>query len=76
MLLYCVRHGQSVDNAEGRIQGQSGSGLSELGRRQSRAVAEALGGCSLELSQGHARLLEANEISHLEGIGLGTKGEL
>jgi broad specificity phosphatase PhoE len=42
MHLYCVRHGQSLFNAEGRIQGQLGSGLSELGRRQSRAAAETL----------------------------------
>ena len=42
MLFYCVRHGQSLYNAEGRIQGQSGSGLSELGRRQSQAAAQVL----------------------------------
>jgi len=42
MLFYCVRHGQSRFNAEGRIQGQSDSGLSDLGQRQSLAVAEVL----------------------------------
>jgi broad specificity phosphatase PhoE len=42
MLLYLVRHGESTFNAEGRIQGQSDPLLSELGRRQSRAVAVAL----------------------------------
>jgi broad specificity phosphatase PhoE len=42
MLLYLVRHGESTYNAEGRIQGQADVPLSELGRRQSEAVAEAL----------------------------------
>jgi len=42
MLLYCIRHGQSIYNAEGRIQGQSDVPLSPLGRRQSEAVAAAL----------------------------------
>jgi probable phosphoglycerate mutase len=42
MILYCVRHGQSVYNAEGRIQGQSDIPLSDLGHDQSRAVAKAL----------------------------------
>lgn len=39
MILYCVRHGESVFNAEGRIQGQLDPPLSDLGHAQSRAVA-------------------------------------
>jgi len=42
MFLYLVRHGESTHNAEQRIQGQSDAALSELGRRQSEAVADAL----------------------------------
>lgn len=42
MLLYCVRHGESTYNAEGRVQGQSDVPLSPLGLRQGAAVAEAL----------------------------------
>ncbi len=42
MILYCIRHGQSTYNAEGRIQGQSDIPLSELGFRQSEAAAQAL----------------------------------
>lgn len=42
MILYCVRHGQSVFNAEGRIQGQFDVPLSELGRQQAEAVAHAM----------------------------------
>jgi broad specificity phosphatase PhoE len=42
MILYCVRHGQSIYNAEGRIQGHCDVGLSPLGLQQSEALAEAL----------------------------------
>ena len=43
MILHCVRHGESTYNAEGRLQGQSDRPvLSERGRRQSAAAAEAL----------------------------------
>ncbi|MBN1395494.1 MAG: histidine phosphatase family protein [Pirellulales bacterium] len=42
MILYLIRHGESIYNAEGRVQGQSDAPLSELGRRQSRAVADAM----------------------------------
>ena len=42
MWLYCVRHGESVHNAEGRIQGQLDVPLSDFGRRQGEAIAEAL----------------------------------
>jgi probable phosphoglycerate mutase len=42
MILYCVRHGETVFNAVGRIQGQTNSELSELGRRQCQLVAKAL----------------------------------
>lgn len=41
MLLHLVRHAESEYNAEGRIQGQSDVPLSELGRGQSLAVADA-----------------------------------
>jgi broad specificity phosphatase PhoE len=40
--LVLVRHGESRWNAEGRIQGQSCNGLSELGFAQAEAVASAL----------------------------------
>ena len=43
MILYCVRHGESAFNAEGRIQGQTDAPLSPLGVRQSQALAAALG---------------------------------
>lgn len=48
MILYLIRHGESAYNAEGRIQGQQDPPLSELGRRQSEALAAALGELGIE----------------------------
>ncbi len=48
MILYCVRHGESTYNAEGRVQGQSDVPLSELGLRQAHAVAAALAEAPIE----------------------------
>jgi broad specificity phosphatase PhoE len=42
MKLLLIRHGESVANAEGRLQGQIDSLLSDLGREQARALAERL----------------------------------
>lgn len=44
MILYCVRHGESTYNVEGRLQGQSDAPrLSPLGLKHAAAVAETLG---------------------------------
>lgn len=49
MILYCIRHGETTFNAEGRLQGHSQTpALSPLGRRQSEAVAGALADKSIE----------------------------
>ncbi len=48
MLLYCIRHGESTYNAEGRVQGHLNIPLSELGRRQAAAVAEVCQGFDAE----------------------------
>jgi broad specificity phosphatase PhoE len=48
MIIHCIRHGQSVYNAEGRIQGQSNVPLSDLGLRQSQAAADALAGLPID----------------------------
>ncbi len=42
MFLYCVRHGETIFNSEGRIQGQLDTPLSPLGLRQCQAVTAAL----------------------------------
>ena len=39
-----VRHGETVWNAEGRVQGQLDIPLNDVGRAQARATAEALAG--------------------------------
>ena len=39
MLQYLVRHGESVSNLEGRVQGQEDVELSDLGRAQARQMA-------------------------------------
>ena len=41
MILYCVRHGETVFNSGGRIQGQLDTPLSELGQRQCLAITAA-----------------------------------
>jgi 2,3-bisphosphoglycerate-dependent phosphoglycerate mutase len=41
MLIYCIRHGESTYNAIGRLQGHLNVPLSDLGRRQAAALAEA-----------------------------------
>ncbi|MFN2227842.1 MAG: histidine phosphatase family protein [Anaerolineae bacterium] len=43
MKLLLIRHGESVANAEGRLQGQFDSPLSDEGRAQARALARRLG---------------------------------
>jgi probable phosphoglycerate mutase len=48
MILYCIRHGESLFNAEGRIQGQLDTELSPHGIRQSEAVGEFLADKALD----------------------------
>jgi 2,3-bisphosphoglycerate-dependent phosphoglycerate mutase len=47
MKLHLIRHGESISNAEGRIQGHLEVPLSALGRRQAEAAAETLADLSL-----------------------------
>jgi probable phosphoglycerate mutase len=49
MLLYCIRHGETTFNAEGRIQGQHDTQLSPLGKMQSEAIARALADSAIEV---------------------------
>jgi probable phosphoglycerate mutase len=48
MILYCIRHGESTFNADGRIQGHLDPPLSELGHRQAAALAAAYGKLPIE----------------------------
>lgn len=40
--LVLIRHGESIWNGRGRVQGQLGTGLSATGRKQAEAVAAQL----------------------------------
>jgi probable phosphoglycerate mutase len=48
MLLYLIRHGQSLFNAEKRIQGQTDIALSPFGEKQSLALAAAFRGLPID----------------------------
>lgn len=64
MKLLCVRHGETVFNQAGRIQGQFDSQLSPLGRRQCVAVAEALAGEAIDavIASPLTRALESAQV--------------
>lgn len=64
MILHCIRHGESTFNAEGRVQGHLDVRLSDLGRRQAEAAAQALAGQRVEVV--HASPLQrALETAHI-----------
>jgi broad specificity phosphatase PhoE len=48
MVVYLIRHGESVFNAEGRIQGQTDIPLSDFGRQQAAVLAKALNPLSID----------------------------
>jgi 2,3-bisphosphoglycerate-dependent phosphoglycerate mutase len=48
VLLFLIRHGESLYNIEGRIQGQSDVELSPLGLRQADTIAEFLSAVSID----------------------------
>jgi len=63
-VIYLARHGETADNAEGRVQGTIDTPLNERGREQARALAEhaaGLGVAALYSSQ-LARALETAQI--------------
>lgn len=79
MLLYCVRHGETTFNAEGRIQGQLDTQLSELGKKQALAVARALAKEPIELviSSPLARAYTTAEpLAKLLGVDIRTDDRL
>jgi broad specificity phosphatase PhoE len=79
MIQYCIRHGESVYNAEGRIQGQSDVPLSDFGRKQGEAVATAMAALPIEVvfSSPLRRALEtAREIAEPRGLEIRTDPRL
>jgi broad specificity phosphatase PhoE len=71
MKLLLIRHGQSIANAEGRLQGQFDSPLTDLGREQARALARRLLREGWGVSAFYASdLSRAAETADLLGAGL------
>jgi broad specificity phosphatase PhoE len=48
--IYIVRHGETMWNAEGRIQGHTDVDLTELGKEQARATARRLSGVHFDVA--------------------------
>lgn len=48
--IYIVRHGETIWNAEGRIQGHTDVGLTDRGRDQARATARRLAGAHFDVA--------------------------
>jgi broad specificity phosphatase PhoE len=69
-VLLLVRHGETDWNAEGRLQGHTDTALNDLGRRQARALAEALTGETLEAVYA-SDLARARETAEIVGVQLG-----
>jgi broad specificity phosphatase PhoE len=79
MLVYLVRHGESVSNAERRIQGQSDVPLSPLGLEQSQALAEAFRPLAIEVvfsSPLSRALVTAETIASAVGVPVQTDDRL
>jgi broad specificity phosphatase PhoE len=70
-LIYLARHGETADNADGRVQGSIDTPLNERGREQARALAERTAGLGLRAlySSQQGRALETARIVG-ERIGL------
>jgi probable phosphoglycerate mutase len=70
MLLLLVRHGQSLGNIEGRIQGHDDP-LTDLGRRQAKAVADHLAAGQLITHLYTSPLDRAMETASIIGAAVG-----
>jgi alpha-ribazole phosphatase len=60
-VLYIARHGRTVANAEGRLQGRIDLPLDDLGRRQADCLARTLAGADLVLSSPLLRAVQTAE---------------
>ena len=56
MKLYIIRHGETVWNTEGRLQGKADIELNENGIRLARVTAEAMRDISFDLEIGRAHV--------------------
>jgi len=64
-VVYLIRHGETGHNRDGRVQGQTESELSELGREQARLVGERLRGVDFikAFSSPRLRAVETHRIA-------------
>jgi probable phosphoglycerate mutase len=77
MHLLLIRHGESVANAEGRLQGQFDSPLNDAGRAQARALGRRLQADGWDLDALYASdLCRAAETAAILGEMLGVAVEL
>jgi alpha-ribazole phosphatase len=60
-VLYIARHGRTVANAEGRLQGRIDLPLDDVGRRQAECLARTLAGADLVLSSPLMRAIQTAE---------------
>lgn len=77
--LILLRHGQTASNAEGRMQGQLDTQLTDLGRRQADAAAKALAGYDplIVVSSDLSRARDtATVLAAATGIGVETDERL
>jgi broad specificity phosphatase PhoE len=65
-VLILVRHGQTVNNAEGRLLGRADPPLTELGRRQAATLAAAVGPVDRVISSPLARARETAAVFDAE----------
>ncbi len=70
--LFLVRHGETVWNVAGRVQGQQHSGLTQRGREQGRRAAQRLAGIKLDAIYA-SDLPRAQETAELIAAGRGLK---
>ena len=79
LTVYLIRHGETFWNREGRCQGVSDIALTELGRQQARAIAQALAETPLSLvlsSALHRSKETASLIAASHGLPIETRPEL
>ncbi len=74
--LLLVRHGESIYNAEGRVQGQVCAGLSELGHAQARAAGASLAAAHPDAVLVASDMRRAVETSAPLAAALGREPEL
>jgi probable phosphoglycerate mutase len=69
-VIWLARHGETADNADGRVQGWIDTPLSDVGREQARALAEQAAGMQFEALY-TSQLVRARETAEIVGRRIG-----